>query len=62
MTIDLSRLPTVAEASKRAPCSERAIRHMINLGQLEPVQIGAHIFLTETEPREKLGKQYHSAT
>ena len=62
MTIDLSELLTVAQAAKRTPLSEPAIRSSIDRGEIACVRIGGHVFLAEDELRTKLGTLFQPAT
>ena len=58
MTVDASERLTVAEAAKRTPLSEPAIRSRIDRGEINCVRIGGHVFLSEDELRMKLGKLF----
>ena len=58
MTLDLHELLTISEAARRTPFSEGALRAKSSRGELDPVRIGGHIFLTEEELRGKLGELY----
>jgi len=56
MTVDLSELLTVAQAAKRTPLSEPAIRSRIDRGEIACIRIGGHVFLM------KLGKLFQPTT
>jgi len=62
MTVDPFQLLTVAEAAKRMPLSEPAIRSRIDRGEINCVRIGGHVFLSEDELRMKLGKLFQPIT
>jgi len=55
MTVDLSELLTVAQAAKRTPLSEPAIRSRIDRGEIACIRIGGHVFVDQNELRTKLG-------
>jgi len=57
-----SNLLSVADAARRLPYSEPALRHKINRGELEAIRIGRHIYLTEPELRAKFGVLFHAAS
>ncbi len=58
MVVDPSQLLTVAEAARRTPFSEPALRAKILRGEIQCVRLGGHIFVAETELRAKLGDLY----
>ena len=62
MTVDLSELLTVAQAAKRTPLSEPAIRSRIDRGEIACVRIGGHLFLDQNELRTTLGKLFQPAS
>jgi excisionase family DNA binding protein len=47
LTIDTSQLLTIAQAAKRTPYSEPAIRSRIDRGELQATRIGGRVFVTE---------------
>jgi len=62
MTVDPSELLSVAEAAKRTPLSEPAIRSRIDRGEIACVRIGGHVFLDQNELRTKLSKLFQPVT
>ena len=62
MTVNVSELLTIAEAAKRTPVSQPAIRSRIDRGEIACVRIGGHVFLSEDELRSKLGKLFQPAS
>jgi len=62
MTVGPSELLTVAEAAKRRPLSEPAIRSRIDRGEIACVRIGGHVFLDQNELRTKLGDLFQPTT
>ena len=62
MTVEPSELLTVAEAAKRTPLSEPAIRSRIDRGEIACVRIGGHVFLDQKELRTKLGSLFQSTS
>ena len=62
MTEDVSQLLTVAEAAKRTPLSEPAIRSRIDRGEIACVRIRGHVFISEDELRTNLGTLFQPAS
>ena len=62
MTVDPPELLTVAEAAKRTPLSEPAIRSKIDRGEIACIRIGGHVFVDQNELRTKLGKLFQLTT
>ncbi len=58
MMVNLDKLLTIAQAAKRTPLSEPALRGRIEKGEIKAVKIGGHVFVTGEELRAKLGKLY----
>jgi len=58
MSVDPSALLTVAQAAKRTPLSEPALRARIDRGELKCLRLGGHVFLEEKELQEKFGPLY----
>ena len=58
MSVDPSKLLTVAQAAKRLPLSEPALRSRIDRGEIKCLRLGGHVFLEEGELQEKFGPLY----
>jgi len=58
MSVDPSELLTVAQAAKRLPLSEPALRARIDRGEIKCLRLGGHVFIDERELQEKFGPLY----
>ena len=55
MTIDVFKLMTACEVSKRTPLAEPALRARIDRNEIKVVKIGGHVFLREEDVVAALG-------
>jgi len=62
MTVDLSELLTVAQAARRTPFSEPAIRNRIARGEIPCVRLGGNIYVAESALEAALGELYQPAS
>lgn len=60
MTVDVNDLLSVAEAAKRSPYSEPALRNRITRGEIPHYRIARNIYIRETDLRAVLGDQYRA--
>ncbi len=59
--VDLNKLLSVSQASKRTPLSEPQIRARINTGQLPAIRLAGGIYIHEDALAEFLKNQMHFA-
>ena len=58
MSVDPSELLTIAQAAKRIPLSEPALRSRIDRGEIKCLRLGGHVFLEEKELEQRFGPLY----
>src|SRR5262249_5378059 len=62
MTVDVSKLRTVCEVSKRTPLSEPALLARIDRHEIKVIKIGEHVFLREEDVVAALDPDLYNTT